>query len=761
MEINNFGETYTDINIIKKEANKKKDIFFYKDIKLNTEAYYKDEGWELFKTYKTKTKIKKEKVLDLQFEDKTWRIFSKLGFDEINKDRNFKIPISKHLEVNSKQIDVFVKDKNVALVIECKSSIILNKKSLRNEINEMNGYKIEAIKSIKNKYDKDLKIGFIIVTKNIILNKSDLELAKTHNIKIIKENKLDYYENLSKQIGTSSKYQLLAEIFEGQGIKNLNCKIPAIRSKSNGKVFYSFLIEPSKLLPIAFVAHKLKTDSEIKSYQRIIQKKKLEQIKKYITRDKGIFPNSIILNFRTKEKGLNFDLMEKQEESSKAKFGILHLPAKYKSAWIIDGQHRLYGFTDTEEAKKVLIPIIAFENLNSSDQSTYFVDINSKQTSVPKNLLQELYSSLFWESDKEDDKLLALISKICSDLGNDLDSPIYNKIKSSNSSDGRNVPITLNTLTDALKKYKLIAEVDIKNNKIISHKALYNIKEPCMDNSLNRAKIILKKYFNYFKEGIPNNWNLTPYDGGYLCSNNGLTAILIVLSEILKYLEIKTKGNLIYLSEEDLLENNIFPLITPVLNFFKKANYEVFKNFKSQQGASGQKKCAFELMNEIQKFNPDFNPVGLKEHLEDNDETKTKEIKEIIHILEKKIHQNVIGILKEKFGSEKKGWWYEGIQTQVRKEISELQEEKKLENPEECFNLIHYYKIIFANWEFYKDIYSILEKGIKGKKNALSWFDKFNNIRNKCSHPQRGNVTKKEYEFIKSINSILLERLNK
>lgn len=757
MDRNYFGETINDAEQIKKEYNKKKEIFVYKDIKLGTESFYENEGWELFKHYRTKTKLKKEKVLDLQFEEKTWRVFSKLGFDEINKDRNFRIPISSNDSVNSKQIDIFVKDSNVALVIECKSSKELNKKSLRNEINEINGYKNQIIKAIKTKYDRDLKIGFIITTKNIILSESDLSLAESYNIKIISEEKLDYYETLSKQIGSSSKYQLLAEIFENQGIKNLNCKVPAIRSKVNGNFFYSFMIEPSKLLPITFVAHKIKTDTEMKSYQRIIQKKKLEKIRKYIIDDKGIFPNSIILNFRTNDKKLNFDLIQNQGEYGNAKFGILHLPAKYKSAWIIDGQHRLYGFADTEEADKASIPVIAFENLTASEQSTYFVDINSKQTNVPKNLLQELYASLLWESDKEDDKLLALISKICSDLGQEVDSPIYNKIKSSNSSDGREAPLTLNTLTDALRKYKLVAEIDVKHNRIISYKALYSIKSPVMDNSLIRSKKILKIYLNYFKEEIPDNWNLAPHEGGYLCSNNGLTALLILFSEILKHLEKEINADLMYLQEEDLMDNNVKPLLNPVIIFFKNATSKEYKDYKSQQGASGQRKCAFELMAKINKVFPEFNPKGLKEHLENNDESKTREAREIVHQLEKKIHNNVINKLKEHFEED---WWYGGVPEKVRTAARKLQEEKKYQNVEECFLLLDYYQIIFANWELFEVTYSIVkDKKEKGKKKSLDWFNKLNSIRNKCSHPQRGNVSKEEYEFTIDLNNILLNRL--
>ena len=748
--------TLTDDKEIKKLYNKKKQNYFYKNVKRGTEVAYYEEGWEFHQQLKTQTKLKKEKPLDLQFEEKTWCVFSKLGFDEINIDRNFKIPISDNSKVNSKQIDVFVKDNNVALIIECKSSIEMKKRSLRSEINEINGYREEIIKFLKNKYDRNLKIGFLLVTKNISFNSSDLELAKTHNITIIDEEKLDYYSTITEQIGTSAKYQLLAEVFEGIGINNLNCSVPAIRSKIGGQTFYCFMIEPSYLLPIAYVAHKLKTPDEVNSYQRIMQKNKLKEIRKYIQEEKGLFPNSIILNFRTKnEDSLKFDMMSGQKEFENTKFGILHLPAKYKSAWIIDGQHRLYGFADTEEAEKVPIPVIAFENLNASQQSNYFVDINSKQTNVSKNLLQELYSSLLWESDKEDEKLVALISKISNDLGAEYDSPLYNKIKNSNVSKGIETPITLSTLTDSLRKYNLIAEVIKKKNSFLIPRALSSPEEPYMDKTLKRSKEILKGYFNFFKEENSHNWNLSPKKGGYLCSNNGLVALLFVLSEVLKHERNNSPCELFYVNEDELLNEYIYPKIKPVIDYFNEASYETIKFFKAQQGAYGQKKCGFEMMRQINKKFPEFNPFGLQKHIEDNDEEKTKEVKLIIHDLEKKIHDDVIQSLKEEFDNS----WWSYIPKEARKDINDIKEENNESNVEKCFYLVHYEKIIFANWQLFENTYSIGKKGETGKKKNLAWFKRLIDLRNKTSHPQRGNVTKKEYDFVMDINEILVKRL--
>ncbi len=741
---------------IRKLGNKKKDKFFYSNVKKGTEHPYLEEGWEIYKELKTQTKLRKEKSYDLQFEEKVWCMFSKIGFNEMNEDRNFKIPISKNKETNPKQVDVFAKEENVALIVECKSSQESSKRSLRKEISEINGIRGEIIRSIKEHYNKEIRVCFVLALKNIILNKPDIELAEANNIKIIDYDKIEYYEAIIQQIGPSAKYQLLSEFFEGQGIKGLNIKVPAIRGKINNQIFYSFLIEPSKLLPISFVAHKLQTKDELDSYQRIISRAKLKSIKKYI-QDNGLFPNSIIINFRTSKNNLRFDQLSNQENIVNSKFGYLYLPAKYKSAWIIDGQHRLYGFIGTKEADKHSIPVIAFENLDPSDQAKYFVDINSKQKNVPKNLLEELYSNLFWNSDSESERMLALISKLVNDLGTENNSPLFRKIKSSNKNEGRDVPITPTTLTTILKQLKLLGYVD-KSSKKLNPYILYSLKDPVMESSLERSKEILKLYFSFFAEKNSGNWDLGSYEGGYLCTNNGLVALLLLFKEILKHVQSETSYDLINVNEEELMEY-IYPYLEPVSNYFNNITSEELKNYKTQFGVAGQRNCAYSMMTKIHEKFPKFEPQGLKRYLQDNDSKYTEEIRKCLPKLQLQINKDVLKTLKEEFGNEINGWWYEGVPINVRKNVSARKEEEKLENYEECFDLIHYSEIIYTNWELFKDKYGIGKK-TDGKKKQLEWFVRFNNIRKKISHPERGKVTKAEYEDFKYNKKVLLERLD-
>ena len=106
----------------------------------------------------------------------------------------------------------------------------------------------------------------------------------------------------------------------------------------------------------------------------------------------------------------------------------MYLPNKYRSAFLIDGQHRLYGFARTEFATKGKIPVLAFENLQRIEEVNMFVDINSKQVRVPKRLLVELEPEILDPNAGPRDRLRQLNSRIAANLATRRSSPLYDLV---------------------------------------------------------------------------------------------------------------------------------------------------------------------------------------------------------------------------------------------------------------------------------------------------------------------------------------------
>jgi len=313
--------------------------------------------------------FEKSKSHDEIIENRVWAVLYQLGYDELNIGRAFKIQLTetKSGKEVSKQVDVFAKDNDTVVIVECKSSATKSQRNLQKDIMEFAALQKSYVKSVSATYGREAKLKFIwlIVTRNIILSPSDLKRAVHENIQIIGDRDLRYYEEIAKNIGRAAKYQFLAEFLEGSKVKNLeDHMVPAIRSKIGGHQAYYFLAPPERLLPIAFVNHRsLRDPAGNPTYQRLVKKARLTQIGSFLDGG-GFFPNSILINFK---KRVRFDIRHSYEDRQ-IHYGDLYLPDAYKTAWIIDGQHRLYGFTEIEGNKKPnVIAVVAFENISRNE----------------------------------------------------------------------------------------------------------------------------------------------------------------------------------------------------------------------------------------------------------------------------------------------------------------------------------------------------------------------------------------------------------
>jgi DNA sulfur modification protein DndB len=745
-------EGLVDKEEIRSLSKSKRDAYRRESVDRGKENYYLERGWILDKELKTKIKLSKPKLFDERFEDYVWYVLSGMNFDQMNSDRNFRIPIGN--SVNPAQVDVFTIDENVALVIECKSSEKLIKKSLRDDISKLVGLKGSIIKSVISKFSRDIRVGFILATENIALNDLDLKYARENGISCINENDLEYYLALQENIKDSAKYQFLSDVFEERDIPGLSLKIPAIRGNMGGDTFYSFVIEPSKLLPIAYISHRARNNkNDDATYQRIIKKNRLQQIREYVENEQGLFPNSIILNIHSGKKKMQFDYASKDNLDSSAVLGYLTLPKRYKSAWVIDGQHRLYGFTNTSVADKVTIPVIAFENLDGSKEVNMFVDINSKQVKVSRNHLELLHADIHWNSPRISERLQALRSKVVLDLADERTSPFFDRIKTLDAGEG----ITISSFTVPLGKTGLFGKVNVGGGFIPG--PLYDPRTSSdsinMTNSRKRGFKILFDYFSALSDA--ENWRLSSKDGGYLCTGDAIQSEIILLSAIIKH--IGNKVDAIELETDDL-SKQIVNYVSHIVDYFNAAPLEQIKDFKSKRGAQGHSLCAYEMMNMIYKNDSSFKPEGLEKHLRDKEAKWNDKATNLVYEVQKMISDDVISTLKKEFGDSEDGWWKMGVPTELRKKIAVSREEEKVSKDfEEYFVLIDYEKIITKNWKLFENKYAFTKGGKRDEQ--LKWYYELNKLRNKIAHPERGVADEEDFNFIEGVVEELRLRLNK
>ncbi len=236
-------------------------------------------------------------------------------------------------------------------------------------------------------------------------------------------------------------------------------RTPALRVCQPLGTYYVAVLPARLLLDVAFsdvMSATARADGsgyDLSGTQRLKQPKRLSQIADYIERSDAAFPNAIILagNFRP-DTGLIEDDQEADDDGA-AETGSVELvtaperhrqweivedgsqytlviPTPDKLAAIIDGQHRLFAFTEVSLAGRLTMDLVCsiFLDLPKPYQAQLFATINSTQKPVDKSLTYELFgynisdeSPLYWTPDK----LAVLLTR---KLGTEEVSPLRGRI---------------------------------------------------------------------------------------------------------------------------------------------------------------------------------------------------------------------------------------------------------------------------------------------------------------------------------------------
>jgi len=357
----------------------------------------------------------KPKLRAIQFEEDVKSFLERLEFDpeSINGAKD-------SFRINGVQVDVCGGYENNLIVIDCTMRQELGKKSIRDKIKEWRGVASTLEKGFREHpvYKKYGFINFVIATKNIDIRKEDFVFANSERprIYIWDDNFIAYYEDLYDKIKKYAKFNLLGEMCIRPSQQN-TISVPAFLTSFRKTRMYTFMINPRDLLEVSYVARR-ETKNE-RFYQRIIKKERLKQIAHYVD-DGEILPNNLIISFGEHlRKFIKFypiqkDYVGRCSSSIGVQYGILEFPRDYRSCWIIDGQHRLYAFVNTDPNKWFNMPITAFENLDIEKQCKIFLDINKNQKPVPPDLVWDLNGDMI---PSEEDGIISNSVKALNDFG--------------------------------------------------------------------------------------------------------------------------------------------------------------------------------------------------------------------------------------------------------------------------------------------------------------------------------------------------------
>lgn len=223
---------------------------------------------------------------------------------------------------------------------------------------------------------------------------------------------LRYFSTLAKTIQASARFEFYKFLgLEIGDIDYASAKTELCRYEGsllpetgsgfgNGYQVISFLADPESLIEQAYVLRQEGWQTGDCLYQRLLTKRKINSMRKYLNETERVFVNNLIVTLpadaRTEEKN--------QNSGQGPRSVTLSWPSAYNCVGIIDGQHRLFCYHEGDDSYELKISklrkkqhllvtgIIYPPNLPKPEKRRFearlFLEINDKQTRVKSDLTQ-------------------------------------------------------------------------------------------------------------------------------------------------------------------------------------------------------------------------------------------------------------------------------------------------------------------------------------------------------------------------------------
>lgn len=721
------------------EFKARKTRFDQRTFRKDEAEYAKSEGWELVRENTATLRFQKLRSSDIQLENEVWVLLYQFGYPVLNAGRDFTIEVASDRSTTvAKQIDVFGYDDETVIVCECKASEARTRRSLQKDLGEFAANQKAISNSLRRHFGGNLqrKVIWLFVTRNIEWSAPDRARAKELNIDIVTEREFSYYREVAKRLGPSARYQFQAEFLEGTKVAALQRKVHALRTKLGKTKAFTFFAPASAILPISFVNHRDLRDPEATpSYQRLVHRPRLKEIASFLERG-GFFPNAVILNFKKRPV---FEPLRSEDEYSITP-GLLTLPNTYKSAWVIDGQHRLFGYAELSAPSEAEhLPILAFEDLGQVEESRMFADINSKQKSVPKKLLDEIAGEIKLESANRKEQLRAIASRTLDLMRDDDEGPLGDKITGAEIRRSDQSIITIPYLADAIMQSGLLGRVVSKGSETAFLQGpLYWEDSKSGIDALFEA---ISTFLDLVRRSNEQRW--AAGKSGKFATNVGAAALVRLLADLIAHFEKDEKEEPREFHPRTLVER-IAKTLSPVQEYFASAtDDELSQRFAVPFGGGGVPLFQHRLRELIHANIPTFDPAGFGRDLRKYDSVRRQVADEQVREIVQAVHAHVVDTLRANYPGNADDFLEIAVEN---KEILKKAYEKRLDDSvaekrdlATYLDFVDLRKIVERpkNWDMFRPTLSIRLPQDGDNKNAkcVSWFDEINKLRRISAHP--------------------------
>ncbi len=202
----------------------------------------------------------------------------------------------------------------------------------------------------------------------------------------------------------------------------LRFSVSAVRQ---GKHTFYTLTMPSEVLSRTCTVTTRKEDPKA-GFQRTLDEARAQEIARYIDEGWGTIPNSIVLSAQS---AANLVIVGRGK--------TLEFTDTPGAFLILDGQHRVFGFSKAKTSLRV--PAVIYNGLSRTEETRLFIDINTKQRPVPSQLLLDIKKLAAIEDDVE-----ALLREIFDQFDASFSSSLAGQMSSAESKKNKITRVTFN-----------------------------------------------------------------------------------------------------------------------------------------------------------------------------------------------------------------------------------------------------------------------------------------------------------------------------
>lgn len=201
---------------------------------------------------------------------------------------------------------------------------------------------------------------------------------------------------------------------------------PAMPLVQNGQRFYLLSIPVNDLFDYCMVTRRV--DDPEQGFQRSLSVERADSIARYLENSQGSIPTNVVLSAQP-DANLSYTTSTKTLK-------FYRVP---KAFLVLDGQHRLFGYSKTSVQSGLRVPVAIYENLTRKQEASLFIDINTTQRGVPASLLLDIKQL----ADRED-AAESLLRTLFDKLNSDPLSPLNGYLSAAESVRGKISRVTFN-----------------------------------------------------------------------------------------------------------------------------------------------------------------------------------------------------------------------------------------------------------------------------------------------------------------------------